>query len=43
VGGPELIAAMPRKAIIQGFADDRMPKGVAVIPFFEETHLQGAI
>lgn len=43
MGVPELITAMPRKAIIQGFANDRMPKSVAVIPFLEETHLQSAI
>ncbi len=41
--GAELIPAMPRKTVVQGCANDRMPERVAFIPFLEDVHLQSAI
>jgi hypothetical protein len=34
--GTEFVPAVPRKAVVQGRADDRMPKRVARAPFLQE-------
>jgi hypothetical protein len=41
--GTEFVPAVPRKVVVQGRANDRMPKRVACNPFLQETHLQRAI
>src|SRR5579875_2251729 len=42
-GRPELITAMPRQAVVDRGADDRMPEGVAFPPLLEDARPQGAV